>query len=94
LAYGAARALPEMPPFAGVLLRGTTVVLIMAAGLWLGGFLQPEELEVLKRVRPSRAEQPSIATAADTTEFAGEIVATDLPVEEDLSPRSEQERAK
>jgi O-antigen/teichoic acid export membrane protein len=77
LAYVVASALPAMAPLAGVLVRGTTVVAIMAAGLWIGGFLQAEELAVLDRVRRARA--PTAPPPAETTEFAGEIVAADLP---------------
>jgi hypothetical protein len=53
------------------------VVAIMAAGLWLGGFLRAEELVVLQRVRRARSAKPP--PPAETTEFAGEIVATDIP---------------
>jgi O-antigen/teichoic acid export membrane protein len=79
VAYVAGIVLPAMPPVAGVLVRGTTVVVVMAAGLWLGGFLQPDELRVLKGIWPRRpsSDQPIVPTA-DTTEFAGEIVSTDI----------------
>lgn len=82
IAYAAGRALPAMHPLMGVLARGTTVVLVMATGLWLGGFFRAEELRVLDRVRRSRrtANQP-VTPPADTTELAGEIVSTDLPDE-------------
>jgi O-antigen/teichoic acid export membrane protein len=80
VAYAAGRAIPAMDPVPGVLIRGTTVVVVMAAGLWLGGFFRPEELRVLERFRRSRAASESPLTApAETTELAGEIVATDLP---------------
>jgi O-antigen/teichoic acid export membrane protein len=93
-AYAVGRALPEMPPVAGVLTRGAAVVAVMAAGLWIGGFLQPEELDILKRVRSTRVAAPApIAPAAETTEFAGEIVATDIPDEAVAVPR-EPERAR
>lgn len=78
LAYLAARAFPEMHPVAGVLVRGTTVVVVMAAALWAGGFLRKEELQVLERLRRPRVAAAAVP-AAETTEFAGEIVATDLP---------------
>lgn len=77
LAYVAAAALPAMPPLAGVIARGTTVVALMAAGLWIGGFLQAEELAVLERV--TRARSRAAPPPAETTEMAGEIVAADLP---------------
>jgi O-antigen/teichoic acid export membrane protein len=82
VAYAAGRSLPATDPTLGVLLRGTTVVAVMAAGLWLGGFFKPEELRVLGAVRRSRATPAGPMTPpAETTEFAGEIVATDLPDE-------------
>jgi O-antigen/teichoic acid export membrane protein len=77
IAYLVARALPDMHPMAGLFLRGTTVVAIMAAGLWLGGFLKADELAVLQRIRRVRA--PAGPAPSETTEFAGEIVATDIP---------------
>jgi O-antigen/teichoic acid export membrane protein len=77
VAYLVASALPSMPSMAGVVVRGTTVVAIMAAGLWVGGFLQAEELAVLERVRRARTAAPP--PPAETTELAGEIVAADLP---------------
>jgi O-antigen/teichoic acid export membrane protein len=82
IAYAAARALPAMPAIWGVLARGTTVVLVMMGGLWLGGFFRPEELRVLDRFRRSRrASTAPVTPPADTTELAGEIVSTDLPDE-------------
>ena len=79
IAYALARAIPEMTPVAGVLVRGTTVVIVMAAGLWLGGFLKPEELQVVERLWRSRATPPvHTSPPADTTELAGEIVAVDV----------------
>ena len=80
VAYAAGRALPAMHPALGVLARGTTVVVVMAAGLWLGGFFRPEELRVLERFRRARgAARSPMTPAGETTELAGEIVATDLP---------------
>jgi O-antigen/teichoic acid export membrane protein len=79
LAYLVARALPAMSPVAGVLVRGTTVIAVMGAALWVGGFLQPEELRVLERLRrPRVTAEPPLISPPDTTELAGEIVATDL----------------
>ena len=68
-----------MHPALGVLARGTTVVIVMTAGLWIGGFFRPEELRVLDRFRRARGPADTLTPAAETTEFAGEIVATDLP---------------
>ncbi len=90
-AYIAGRALPAMDPLLGVLVRGTTVVGVMAAGLWLGGFFRPEELRVLEKIRWSRAPRGNVVTStAETTEFAGEIVATDLPDEAVAPPIAER----
>jgi hypothetical protein len=78
-----------MPAIWGVFARGTTVVLVMAGGLWLGGFFQPEELRVLERFRRSRrAATPPVTPPADTTELAGEIVSTDLPDQAISAPAS------
>jgi hypothetical protein len=53
---------------------------VMAVGLWAGGFLRADELAVLKRLRRARGGRGgAVATPADTTEMAGEIVSTDLP---------------
>jgi O-antigen/teichoic acid export membrane protein len=93
LAYTAGRILPDMAPALGVLARGATVVLVMAGALWLGGFLKPEELQVLERMRRRGPSPTSPLAAPDaTTEFAGEIVATDL-ANADVAPAREQERA-
>jgi O-antigen/teichoic acid export membrane protein len=90
-AYAAGRILPAMDPTLGVLVRGTTVVAVMTAGLWLGGFFRPEELRVLERVRWSRAARGTpVTSTAETTEFAGEIVATDLPDEPIAPPNAER----
>jgi O-antigen/teichoic acid export membrane protein len=79
IAYVAGIALPSMPPLAGVLARGTTVVVVMAAGMWLGGFLQADELRVLQRIRIGRsASAPAVTPSSETTELAGEIVATEI----------------
>jgi O-antigen/teichoic acid export membrane protein len=94
VAYAAGRALPALDPAIGVLVRGTTVVVVMAAGLWLGGFFHPEELRVLERFRRPRATAGSPLTpAAETTELAGEIVATDLP-DDGIVPPAREERVK
>ena len=59
----------------------------MAGALWLGGFFRPEELRVLENVRRARAvARAPVPSPADTTEFAGEIVATDLPDEGVMAP--------
>ncbi len=92
IAYSIARALPAMSPLPGVLVRGTVVVAVMGAALWIGGFLRPEELAVLSRVRRYRGTR-DVTPPADTTEFAGEIVATDLP-EPEVDAGARQEAAR
>jgi O-antigen/teichoic acid export membrane protein len=80
-----ARALPEMRPFIGVLMRGSAVVLVMAALLGTTGFFRADEmraLAALRRRRPGAAVMP----AADTTELAGEIVSADVPEEPIIEP--------
>jgi O-antigen/teichoic acid export membrane protein len=79
LAFVVAHVLPAMNPVAGVLVRGTTVVVVMGAGLWLGGFLRADELRVLEKMRWARRGAGGLTAPSDTTEFAGEIVTTDLP---------------
>jgi O-antigen/teichoic acid export membrane protein len=87
IAYLAATALPDMPPIAGIFVRGTTVVAVMATGLWIGGFLRADELQILKRLRFGRSvSKAPVTPAADTTEFAGEIVAAEIPNEGVRSP--------
>jgi O-antigen/teichoic acid export membrane protein len=94
IGYLAAIALPLANPVAGLMARGLTVIVVMAAGLWIGGFLRPDELQVLRRVRVGRLQTTAPVTpAAETTEFAGEIVATDLPDDRVTVP-AEQERVR
>lgn len=81
IAAVAGRMLPEMAPLTGVMVRGTTVVVVMTAGLWLGGFLAPEELRVLDRLASRPSKVRSAMRPTDTTEMAGEIVATEPPHE-------------
>lgn len=78
LACAAALAVPALPAAAGLLLRGTLVVLLFTALLWASGFFRPNELKVLQRLRRTDGTAQPTA-AADTTELAGEIVAADIP---------------
>jgi O-antigen/teichoic acid export membrane protein len=75
LAFLAATSIPPLPPLAGVLIRGAVVVAVFSALLWMSGFFRRDELRVLSRLRLAR----SVAHEPETTELAGEIVATDLP---------------
>lgn len=78
LAYAAALFVPTLPPLASLLARGTTVVAVMAAVLWMAGFFNADELRWLNRVRELRRRKP-LTRAADATEMAGEIVSVDVP---------------
>ena len=80
-AYGAALAWPAAAPLTGLLLRGSTVVVVMSALLAATGFFRPEEMRVLQSLRRTRGRQPTppMAAAPDTIEMAGEIVTTDIP---------------
>ena len=68
-ARSALAALPD------VLLRGAAVVAIYAALLTATGFFNADELGYLRRLR---RRAPRVAGLPDSTEMAGEIVATDV----------------
>ena len=71
----------------------STVVIVMTAGLWVGGFFRPEELRVLERFRRARgAARSPLTQAGETTELAGEIVATDLPDDTVVPPATGGQR--
>jgi O-antigen/teichoic acid export membrane protein len=93
IAYAAAAALPPMRPIVGILARGSTVVFVMSAALWLGGFLKADELRVLQKLVRRKSQTTTAAMPGETTELAGEIVATDLP-EEVIEVRDEGERVR
>jgi O-antigen/teichoic acid export membrane protein len=81
LGYLAASRLPVMPAVVGVIARGTAVVAVTGGLLALTGFFEPAELRSLMRLR--RLGRPaSPAGPKETTEFAGEIIATDMPQDE------------
>ncbi len=82
VAFVAAIALPAMPALAGVIVRGTVVVVVFTGILGLTRFFKHEELQTLARLRPARAVTPG---PAETTELGGEIVAADLPEPDLLS---------
>ena len=76
--YAVAALLPAMPPLAGVLARGTTVVVVMALLLWSTRFFKAEELRALNAIRLRTRQRPPVTTPPDSTEMAGEIVGTDV----------------
>ena len=93
LAYGAARMVPSvhlaldarssLAPIPNLLLRGTTVVVVFCGLLGLSGFFHPEELQQLKALRRRGGSGgPPTGPSPDSTEMAGEIVATDIGVPE------------
>jgi O-antigen/teichoic acid export membrane protein len=71
-----------LAPVPDILARGLTVVVVFTALLAVTGFFQPDELRRLGALR--RRSQPARPTLkpADSTEMAGDIVATDIEVPE------------
>jgi O-antigen/teichoic acid export membrane protein len=71
-----------LAPVPDLLLRGVTVMAVFTGLLAVTGFFHPEELRRLRAI--SRGSAPVSATnrAPDSTEMAGEIVATDIGVPE------------
>jgi O-antigen/teichoic acid export membrane protein len=78
IAYGASRAIPSTGALAGVLLRGSTIVVVMPALLAATGFFQQDEMRVLRSFRDRRSARP-LPSRPETVEMAGEIVTTDIP---------------
>jgi O-antigen/teichoic acid export membrane protein len=91
-AYVAASLLPSLhlvadprSTFASVpdlLARGVTVIAVFVALLAVSGFFHPGELRQLGRLRRRGRPDAAAVKAADSTEMAGEIVATDIEVPE------------
>lgn len=79
--YAAAWMLPDMTSLAGVLARGTTVLVVMVGLLWITGFFNAAELQWLNSLRLRRGGRAPVTTAPDATEMAGEIVSVDVPDE-------------
>jgi len=65
-----------------VFTRGTAVIVMFTGLLALTGFFHAEELRLLRALRGRGAVTPSKVAAADSTEMAGEIVATDISTPE------------
>jgi O-antigen/teichoic acid export membrane protein len=82
-AYAAALVIPAASPLAGLLLRGSTVLVVLATLLALTGFFRPEELRVLQSIH-RRNRAPRTPAGPETVEMAGEIVATGLPDSSDV----------
>ena len=86
-----ARGLPDMPPIAGVLVRGITVVALYVAVLAAAGFFRADELRALRSLRQRRAPRPE-PQVPEVTELAGEIVAAEMPLEEMEVPERKTRR--
>jgi O-antigen/teichoic acid export membrane protein len=91
VAYAAARVLPSihlasvgprswLAPLPDVLVRGGTVVAVYVGLLAVTGFFHAHEIAILRGLRRARSASPRVTVAPDTTELAGEIVSTDLPI--------------
>ena len=65
----------------------------MAAGLWIGGFLQAEELRSSSGSRRARRREP-VPDAGETTELAGEIVATESRAEVGATSHGRREQSR
>jgi O-antigen/teichoic acid export membrane protein len=72
----------SLAPVPDLLARGLTVIVVLVGLLAVSGFFHPGELRQLARLRRRGAAAPSRVRAADSTEMAGEIVATDIEVPE------------
>jgi O-antigen/teichoic acid export membrane protein len=87
IAYAVAIALPVMPPLAGVIVRGSTVMVVMGGLLALTRFFHVDEVRWLKSLPRGRADLA--VKPAETTEMAGEIVSIEIP--DDLIAAREKE---
>lgn len=90
VAYLLAVALPPTAPLVGVLLRGATVLAIMAGLLWATGFFRADELRRLAQLRQPRGRAAVVTTPADTEEMAGEIVSVNVPDQVVPPPRGRE----
>jgi O-antigen/teichoic acid export membrane protein len=72
----------SLAPVPDVLLRGATVVVVFSGLLALTGFFHAEELARLGALRRLSRPAPDTLRSKDSTEMAGEIVATDIEVPE------------
>jgi O-antigen/teichoic acid export membrane protein len=77
-------ALPVSPrslwaPVPDLVARGLTVIVVFAGILAVTGFVHADELRLLRSIRKRRTGRPTLSSP-DSTEMAGEIVATDMEV--------------
>jgi O-antigen/teichoic acid export membrane protein len=92
VAYGVARLLPSvhlavdprstLAPVPDLLLRGVAVIAVFVGLLAGTRFFQPDELRRLRAIRRGSAPVAATNRAPDSTEMAGEIVATDIGMPE------------
>jgi len=92
VAYTAARLMPAvdiavdprstLAPVPDLLLGGATVIAVFIGLLAMTRFFQPDELRRLRAIRRGSAPVAATNRAPDSTEMAGEIVATDIGVPE------------
>ena len=82
LGFLAARQLPPMPALIGLLLRGAVVIAVTVGVLAATRFFKAAELDLLMRMK-RRARTAAVPAHAETTEFAGEIIATNVPDEKE-----------
>jgi len=68
-----------------VLSRGAVVIGVFAALLAVSGFFQPDELRRLRALRRGGRPEAARMRPADSTEMAGEIVATDIEAPEPVA---------
>ncbi|MCA1561946.1 MAG: oligosaccharide flippase family protein [Acidobacteria bacterium] len=71
----AGRALPVMPPALGVIARGGTVLAVYSGLLLAAGVVHTQEIRRITALRRDVRPGPPV----ETTEFAGEIIAADVP---------------
>jgi O-antigen/teichoic acid export membrane protein len=79
--FAAAQLVPPLPAAAGIVARGTTVLSVMLAVLWLTRFFNAEELRWLDALRRQRRDTAAVTPAAEASGMAGEIVTVEVPDE-------------
>ncbi|HXW07243.1 MAG TPA: polysaccharide biosynthesis C-terminal domain-containing protein [Vicinamibacterales bacterium] len=79
-AWGLAYLIPALPPAMGVVVRGSVVVLVFGSVLAAGGVVRLDELRRIAALGDRKAAPAG--TPPETTELAGELVATDLADDE------------
>ena len=68
----------SLAPLPDLLIRGSAVMVVFGVLLLATSFFHTEELERLRALRRRSAPAPAAQRAPDSTEMAGEIVATDI----------------